>query len=686
MLILTEKKSVAKDFATALDAEEHPGFFINREKNIEVVFCQGHLFELVEPEFYNPDLKKWDLKDLPIIPNEFKYQRITAAAYQTQIVLKKLKEHNSDKILIATDADREGELIGRIILDQAKISNIDNCYRFWVSESLVPHVILSGIKNAKPLSEYNKLAQQGYARQRADWLVGINLSRFISIGNSEIFPVGRVQTAVLCEIAKRNYEVKNFIPEKYSECEAKITDSNGTTIKAKLIDAKNKTAFSPSDYYLNNAKKCLINMPIEKNKSSSEKKTIKPPKLLNLNTLSKIAFKKYSYTPEKTLQIAEELYNDLKCLSYPRTPSRVLGENNVELFLEKFELLKENYPHSKFCNSKLINSDNKNIFDSKKLESHHALIPLALLPEKATVEQKNIFNIVLDSFFTVCQDDYIYNIETVLLFCGNYILKTGFKQVVQSGWMGVGNENIQNEPANDGFEVIQEITKFNKENCHISEIVILDKKTKPKREYSIDTLLDFMEKPKGDNAGILHGLGTSATRPEIIKKLFSSGYVLEENKKLFATKKGIWLLNLLAKNNELAKIANVNQTTIWENELNTNPLVFENHIIDYVSNCIKPEIKEIYTKESPGICPVCGKSVMENKISFNCSGWTENCKFTIWKKSYGTNFDFEDAKNLLSGNYTAYKNCKNKAGKKFKAKFKLHGSEICYLVYFLFLV
>lgn len=167
----------------------------------------------------------------------------------------------------------------------------------------------------------------------------MNFTRFVSAGNHEVFSIGRVQTAVLCEIAKRNHEVKNFIPKPYNELEAKIKDSNGNIIKALLVNPKdNKCAFEVNDSYLSIAMEKCLGHRIDFSKSNSVLKTSKPEKLLNINALEKEAYKRFGYSPEETLNIAEELYNEHKCLSYPRTPSRVMGDSNAELFKEKFDL------------------------------------------------------------------------------------------------------------------------------------------------------------------------------------------------------------------------------------------------------------------------------------------------------------------------------------------------------------
>ena len=187
MLILCEKPSVAKDFAAALGASGKNGYY--QVDRITITFCVGHLFELLPPEGYDPKFKKWSLEDLPVIPQTFRYQMSASTAGQAKLVMELLRRHAGGDVLIATDAGREGELIARIALKEAGVADISRFKRFWVSEALTPEVIRQGIKNARPLSDYDAICAQGFARQRADWLVGMNLSRFMSIGNPRrLFP------------------------------------------------------------------------------------------------------------------------------------------------------------------------------------------------------------------------------------------------------------------------------------------------------------------------------------------------------------------------------------------------------------------------------------------------------------------------------------------------------------------
>lgn len=671
MLILTEKSSVADDFAVALNARKFSGFFSTGE--IVITYCKGHLFELCPPDYYDPKYKSWNITDLPIIPQEFCYSKAAAAASQTEIVIEKIKEHRSDKIIIATDADREGELIARIVLEQAHLTDLSRCYRFWVSEALTPEVVKKGLEKAKSLSEYDSLSEQAYARQRADWLIGMNFTRFVSAGNHEVFSVGRVQTAVLCEIARRNHEVKNFIPKPYNELEAHIKDTNGKTVKALLVNPDTrKCVFETSSPYLFSAIEKCSGHRIDSAKCDSVLKTSKPERLLNINSLEKEAYKRFGYSPEETLNIAEELYNEHKCLSYPRTPSRVMGDSNVELFKEKFGLLKSVYPEiSGFCNPALVNKSNKHIFDSSKLESHHALIPLAMLPESANQKQRNVFGIVIESFFRACMDDYKYNEKTIHFSCNGFTFKSVIKDTVQEGWRAYERRNVTVIEDDKNENVIQEVRNFNENNCLITNIIKLDKKTKPPKEYSIDTLLTFMEKPKGDTEEKLVGLGTPATRAEILQKLFRTGYVIEDKKRLYATKKGLWLLTFLSKDKELAKIANVNQTTYWENELAVNPKLFEQHIKEYVAASMRPEIKEVYVKEGSPKCPLCKKEILKGKYGWYCSGYKEGCQFKLFDTVSGAKLSEKDVSDLCNGKQTVMKHCTNKAGKKFDCKFAL---------------
>lgn len=664
MLILCEKPSVAKDFAGALGCEGRKGYYQN--VNTIITYCVGHLFELASPELYNAAYKTWDANHLPIIPQSFRYIKIPKLVPQTDLVLSLLKKHAQDSIVIATDAGREGELIARIVLAESGITDISHIKRFWVSEALTKEIILDGLQKAKPLSLFDKISQEGFVRQRADWLVGINLTRYMTIGNSSVFSVGRVQTAVLNAIATRNKEVAHFISVPFMELEATVQSANGTSIKAWLVNPKTKktTFFDSKDYVIGAQEYCQKN-PISKFESQVVQETRRPEKLLNITGLQKAAYKLHGYSPEKTLELAQSLYEKYKCLSYPRTPSRVMGDHNVSLFRGKYQLLSRKYSQfSRFCDETLITQDNKNIFNSAALEDHHALIPLTILPEEAPLQERTIYEIVLTSFFTVCMKDYIFNNKQLLFYSGDYIFRAKINEIIQAGFKAAVQESENNERD-------QEVSLFDEKTAKITHLAVLQKKTNPKKEFSIDTLLGFMENPHNDEDSKLAGLGTPATRAAIIKVLFTRSYIREENRKLLADSKGLFLLEQLQKDEDLQKISDVAQTTEWENQLQKEPENFERSIISYIKSCIKQREKDLYKPEPVGICPLCGKPLAEGIKNYYCTGYkdTAPCHFSIWKNISGAKITAQDVKLLISHNTTKTKKCFSKEGKPFSASF-----------------
>ncbi|MDR2095364.1 MAG: DNA topoisomerase [Treponema sp.] len=682
MLILCEKPSVAKDFAAALGAAGKKGYY---EGNGTVItYCVGHLYELWSPERYDPKYKKWSLADLPIIPDPFKYQVQEGVKEQAECVRKLLAAHAQDEVLIATDAGREGELIARIVLQEAGIADFSRFRRFWVSEALTPAVIKEGIRNAKPLAEYDHLAAGGFARQHADWLVGMNLTRLMSIGNPPPpFSVGRVQTAVLAAIAARDAEIRNFVKTPYKELEARIRSQDQVIVTALLENpATGKSPFVAGDeaalrtVHETYAPALAENRfpPIDTAEVKSEQKTQKPEKLLNITALQKTAYKRFGYKPDDTLNIAQELYETRKCLSYPRTPSRVMGDNNVDLFLEKFERLQSTSPLSTLCDVSLIAPDNKHIFNSAQLEDHHALIPLGPLPEGVSEKERNVYGIVLESFFMVCMPDFIYTEKSLRFHLGTAVFTATIRENTRRGW----KEAVQADRDEDEGP---DVPPFNEEGCILTALTIRDKTTEPKKPYSLDTLLAFMEHPREEGEGKLAGLGTPATRADSIKTLFTREYVVETKKKLSVSPRGLFLLEQLGKDEYLKKMADITQTTEWEQRLADNPGVFKKEITEYIRSCNKTDAaRAVFRKEPLGTCPLCGRPVVETKIGYGCSGYREDpkCPFVIWKTVAGAAITPDDAKLLLSGQKTKPKKCIKKDGTPFETAFALEGGKVIF--------
>lgn len=663
-LILCEKPSVAKSFALALSVPWNNGFYANHEYII--TNCVGHLFELFMPEDYNENLKKWTLDTLPIIPDSFKYKKNNSTKDQANLVLKLLQENKTAKIIIATDAGREGELIARITLLQAGFTSIDNIYRFWESAALTPEVITLGLKNAKPLKDYNVLGNQGYARQQADWLIGINFSRLLSILSNTLLPVGRVQTAVLNEIYKRELEIKNFIPKEFFEYTAELASSEAN-LKAKKYVIENEklsTHFFQNDIDLSG---CIGKKAQVKNIESNQKKE-KPEKLFNLTALQKEAFKSFGISPDKTLNIVQKLYEEYKCLSYPRTPSRVLSESNVDFAKEIYEKLKQVRPdYTKNIDLSLFEKSNSHVFDDTKLEDHHALVPLIDIPHSASEIEKGVFELIVKQFFAVFSKPYIYESKTVYFNIAGHDFIARGKKIIQKGWKELASSEANLEEDENSFENV------NFENLICKDVQKVKKLTKPKAPYKFDSLLAFMENPKNESENKkLVGLGTEATRGEIIKSLIDRDYIKEVKKNLTVQSKGIFLIEQINKNADLLPLIDISQTTQWEEKMMDNPGIFLKSIKDFVFNvCKNKKNIDSFEKEMIGKCPSCGKDILEGKKNYYCSGYKEGCKFVLWKDIAGAKLSIKDVKALLVGKNTDIKTCKNKDGKSFKCSFAL---------------
>lgn len=667
MLILCEKASVAQSFAEALDAQKKEGYYSTPDNHILITYCVGHLYQLEEPDYYLAEgTDKSNINYLPIIPEKFKYTKIPRAIKQTKIINELLKAHQNEEIIVATDADREGEVIARIVLKEsfAKI-DYSRCKRFWTSENLTPSVIREAMKQMLPLSEYNNLAASGFARQHADWICGMNLSRYVSFGNSVTFSVGRVQTALLAAIAKRNKDIESFVPQKYYELEIELTDKDGNKAFAYLLNPTTKKTGFDNKNLLESAKEEIIHSKFKIESQQVEKK-IGTPHLLSFTQLAKIAADKYDYTTQKTLEIAQKLYEVYKCLSYPRTNGTVMGENNVDVFQKAFDKVSGQSKYKSLCDLTLINASNKKVFDSKKIqkENHHALIPLEVLPDKASEEEKNIYNIILKVFLQSIMKDFIYEELQMIIQSDKYTLKSIVKKISQMGWK-------ESEPDED----LRSFSNgFDPDSARISGSKILEKWTQPKKQFTESSLLAFMENPTGESADEkLVGLGTEATRGAIIEKLFTMGYCEKKKKNFFVTRKGFYLLNTLMQDEDLKQIANIAQTTKWEKMLAENPKEFELQIQEYVKHCIKPKDSILkFEKDNFGTCPVCGKGkILRGKYSYFCTEKKNGCRFNINYHICEATILPSDLQMMISGKQTKLMHMKGKNGKPFEAHLKM---------------
>jgi DNA topoisomerase-3 len=684
MLILTEKPSVAAAFAQALGVEKKDRHWEN--ENYCIVNALGHLLKNFDPDDYDPALNKWSLDSLPIIPDTIRFKAVEKTKAQLDLVKSCFARHRDDPFLLATDAEREGELIGAEILDYAGFTRYQSARRFWVSAALTKDVILDGIRNAKPLADYASYKDQGFARQAADWLTGMNITRLISLRSGRTLHFGRVQSAVLAAVYEREMAIKNFIPQKYAELTAVLAAGNASdrTLPLKLVNPEN--AEFPFRFPLNAPG--LKKFAELKNSMTSgaitalqkNKKVVRPPRLFNLTALQKKAGAKFSYSPEQTLAVAQALYEKHKCLSYPRTPSSVMAEENAPLARDIYDRLSRVYPEfSKDSDPALISPDNKRVFNTKELEDHHALIPLIPLPDNASTEESNVFSLVLKQFFTVFKPDYIYNAVSVTADISGFAFSGNAVEVVQYGWKA-GHENEDETDAASGEDqgtVLDPAFKAGND-YGLSSLTAAEKLTEPPKHYSFVSILQLMENPRADDRKRLAGLGTPATRGSILKTLFDRGYLLLKAKNILISGDGVFLIENIKKNPPLAAFISIAETTRWEEKLHSDTARFLEEIKDFIRLAVADTSVETYRdeKKSLGQCPLCGAPVYEGKKNYYCAAYKQGCQFVIWKEICQAPVGVQDARTLLTGKITKLKKCRNKAGKNFDAAFYLKDGKV----------
>ena len=599
MLIITEKPSVAKDFAKALACSFSASdqAYKSRDREITIVHCVGHLFNLQQPDFYDERFKYWN--QLPIIPQQFAYDINPQTKDVAKNVIQHIKNHKNDSILIATDADREGEIIARECLLASRISDYSKIKRFWVSQALTPEVILEGIKNAKPSYLYDDIAEQGFARQKADWLVGMNFTRFMTNMSGVLLTAGRVQTAILSAINNRCESIENFKSEKYYEHFGNFSDNNGNECIGIFLDETENTSFPNPLEKLNNLSGKRASLISNK----TEEKKINPPQLYNLNDLQKEAFRLYGFSAERTLQIVQKLYEEYKCVSYPRTPSKVMGKDNINLCKVTSSMLLSTYKsYNEAFENGNYTSSNKRVFDDSKLEAHHAIIPLEPLPYNTTIEEQSIYFLILERFFLAFGPAHVYEKQTVFLDVNGSRFKIIGRKIIDNGWKTFVTINTPEEKENILDSQVLSVIDWN--NLNLNTITIVPKNTKAPKYFNEASILAFMENPKSiETEGKLVGLGTAATRHTFIPKLLKSKYIEFNKKDIVITELGKAFLEGLTKS-PAKLLADISQTTKWEEQLKDNPELFLENIKEYIRNSVstpinlKSEFAKFQTKQN----------------------------------------------------------------------------------------
>jgi DNA topoisomerase-3 len=667
-LILAEKPSVASDFAKALNASRKEGFYIS--DTYIITYCVGHLMELYEPEMYNASFKQWSISDLPIIPETFKYEENIKTKKQLSVIKTLCKDNSFETIIIATDAGREGELIARLVLNHCK-PKMNRIKRFWSSAALTEQVIIKELDNIKDDKEYDNLYNSGLYRQWSDWIIGMNFSRLFTLTYNSLFTFGRVQTALVKLLYDRHNEIYNFQESYYFRLRARLVNNNIEN-DAYLLNNDNSINFDSKQLLLPFLSDKIIGKYLTVESINKLAKTVNPPQLYNLVNLQKDANKKYGYSAEQTLNIAQKLYEEYKCLSYPRTPSRVLSESNYELFLSKIEYFKTIYP-SLFEECLQPDKNNKHIFDDSRLEDHHALLPLADLPSTASEQEKNVFNLILISLANITKKPYSYYEISVTYKYENLCFRSKFNKIIELGWKIKDSVNESEENEEEIFSDINIESIVVGMQYLVKECTIEDKKKCPPKEYTEASLLAVMEK---------YRLGTEATRANVIETILKKerDYCIRNKRNIVITDKGIFFIkSILALNIErLSNFINVEETANWEAMLEKAPKIFYSNICDFLKNTVtsvKTSNTNVvsYKGKAIAICPLCGNDIYESSTNYYCLNVKERkCYFVLNKSISGHKLTSNEFKVLLSGKPTKeIEFISGKTQKKYKATINL---------------
>ena len=566
-LVIAEKPSVARDIARVLHCNQK-GNGILEGKEYVVTWALGHLVTLADPEEYDKKYVKWDMETLPMMPEKMKLVVIRQTSKQYQAVKAQLFRKDIGDIIIATDAGREGELVARWILDKSGCRK--PIRRLWIS-SVTDKAIRDGFHNLKDGREYDNLYRAAVARAEADWLVGINGTRALTCRHNAQLSCGRVQTPTLAIIARREAEIRKFQPEEYY----------GVTLQAGGIqwtwkDTRSGSYRTFQKDRAEDIRKNISDGVLEITSVAKKPKKTYAPGLYDLTTLQREANQKYGFSAKETLNIMQRLYENHKVLTYPRTDSRYIGKDVVPTIKERLKACGTG-PYRKLAGvliSKPIQT-NGSFVDDKKVSDHHAIIPTEQFVQldHMTNEERKIYDMVVRRFLSVLYPAFEYEQTSLEAKAAGQTFAANGKTVISAGWKAVYEEGMQEEDTEDNALKDQKLPVFRQgEKIHIDSVRLTNGKTKPPAHFTEATLLAAMENPvkymstKDSQAaktlGETGGLGTVATRADIIEKLFHTFLMEKRGNEIYLTSKAKQLLELVPEDLKKPEL-----TADWEKKL-----------------------------------------------------------------------------------------------------------------------
>jgi len=597
ILVLAEKPSVGRDIAKVLGCKNDKHGFIEGPKYV-VTWALGHLVTLADPEIYDQKYKFWNMEDLPMLPKYLKTIVIKKSGKQFNTVKSQINRNDIDEIIIAADAGREGELVARWIIEKSKSNK--PIKRLWISSS-TDKAIKEGFNNLKDGHKYDNLYYSAIARAEADWIVGINATRALTTKYNAQLSCGRVQTPTVSIIKNREDEIQNFKSKDYFGINVNAIKGS-SEFRLTWNDKNNST----STFNKNKVEEIITKIKgkdldvINVNKTYKKKYS---PALYDLTELQRDANKIFGFSAKETLSIMQKLYEHHKVLTYPRTDSRYLTDDLVDTLKDRIKAVNFS-EYSKVCNKLLKNKivKNKNFVDNSKVTDHHAIIPTEerVFISDLSDKERKIFDLVVKRFLSVLSEPYEYEQTKVIGKIDDETFTASGNKVVKLGW----KDNYR-EQDDEGLKTMPNINEG--DILKIVSITMSEGKTNPPSYLNEGTLLTQMEK---------NGLGTVATRADIIEKLFNSFLIEKKDRDIHITSKGKQLLDLVPEDLKSAQM-----TSSWEKRLQdiSNGKLNKNVFINDMKNYTKSIIKEIKNSESKfkhdnltkNKCPECGKYMLE---------------------------------------------------------------------------
>lgn len=619
ILVLAEKPSVGRDLAKVLRCNSNKGSYIEGEKYV-ITWAMGHLVGLMDPEGYDNRYKEWKMETLPMIPKNMKLVVLKKTSKQFNEVKKLMNRDDISEIVIATDAGREGELVARWTIEKAGVKK--PLKRLWIS-SQTDKAILDGFRNLKDGKEYENLYRAAVCRAEADWLIGLNVTRALTCKYNAQLSAGRVQSPTLAMIVQREEEIKNFKPKNYYTINAVTKNYSLAWVNkdnnSRIFDEEVAKEITSK---VNGVEGEIVNI------NSVNKKRFSPA-LYDLTELQRDANKIFGYSAKQTLNIMQRLYENHKILTYPRTDSRYVTTDIVATIPDRLKAI--SIGEYRIAAEELLRGKinaNKSFVDNSKVSDHHAIIPTEEKPNLSNLssEERKIYDLVVKRFLSILLPPFEYIQTTIEGKVKNERFIAKGKVIISKGWKKLYDKVDEDSSEDDIKE--QVLPKVNKgDSFTIIKTITAKSQTKPPARFNEGTLLSAMENPHkyisvGKDAaktlGETGGLGTVATRADIIEKLFNSFVIEKKGKEILPTSKGKQLIELVP-----SELKSPLLTAKWERKLDEiakgkrNWVSFigemKNYSIELVEAVKSDNSKFVHDNKTGKKCPNCGKYLLEVK-------------------------------------------------------------------------